>query len=258
MSEIRAVIFDYYGTLIDIITNEWREEIFCYLSLYLQYYGANIDAERLKAAIAHEREYYLYSRIKFERYPEMDFEVVFENLLRKEGIYTPFLTESCCKLFRILSRERFQVFPDSLPVLRELKQSGYPIGVVSDAQKVFCPEESSMLGLLPFFKHVVLSTSYGFRKPDNRLFSIACALLGVRPEQAIYIGNNAKTDIKGAKEIGMQVILVDRNLEYNNKEPNPDFSANSLWEAWEWIKKTNGPDVNQRSSHTPWKERAHQ
>jgi len=44
MSEIRAVIFDCYTTLIDIKTNERKEEVFGYLSLYLQYYGASISA----------------------------------------------------------------------------------------------------------------------------------------------------------------------------------------------------------------------
>jgi putative hydrolase of the HAD superfamily len=122
-----------------------------------------------------------------------------------------------------------------------MKESGYFLGVVSDAQKVFCPEESTMLGLTPFFKHIVLSTSFGFKKPDSRLFAIACALLEITPGDAVYIGNNAKTDIKGAEQIGMQAILVNRNPEYKNQEPKPDFSANNLWEAWGWIKKIGRP-----------------
>ena len=237
MSKIRAVIFDYYGTLIDIQTTEEKEEIFYYLSLYLHYYGVNIDTEKLRETIAHEQERYFH-RMRQERYPELDLEVVFENVLKKEGLTNPFLTESCCKLFRMFSRERFQLFPDSLPVLKQMKESGYLLAVVSDAQKVFTPEESRMLGLTPFFKHIILSTSFGFKKPDGRLFAIACALLEISPVNAVYIGNNPKTDIKGAKEIGMQAILVTRDQEYNNYDIKPDFNANSLWEAWEWVKRS--------------------
>jgi putative hydrolase of the HAD superfamily len=234
MSKIRAVIFDCYSTLIDIKTNEEKGEVFHYLSLYLQYYGAKIDDERLRSALKLEREHYPYS--KGERYPEIDLEIVFRNVLKKEGLDNPFLAESCCKLFRALSREHFQLFPDSLPVLEEMRQKGYQLGVVSDAQKVFCLDEGKMLGLSPFFSRILLSTHLGFRKPDPRIFTVACTLLNIPPVEAVYIGNDLKTDAKGAQGIGMKAILLDREKRFRNQEPKPDFYATDLWQAWEWIK----------------------
>lgn len=235
MSKIRAVIFDLYGTLIDIRTTEEKEEILYHLSLYLQYYGANMDEEKLRSALDLEKEQYL--KTKHERYPELDLEMVFKNILKKEGLDSPFLAESCCKIYRLLTRERFGLFPDSLPVLKEMKREGHPLAVVSDAQKVFSLEEVKILGLDGFFNHIILSTHFGFKKPDPRLFSIACALLEVPPTETVYIGDNLKRDVKGAKRIGMQVILVDRNEKDKNQEIEPDFYANNLWEAWKWIKK---------------------
>jgi len=236
MSKIRAVVFDCYSTLIDIKTNEQKNEIFHYLSLYLQYYGAKVDAAKLKSALDLERDRFMQS--KAEQYPEIDLEVAFNNILREEGLGNPFLAESCCKLFRVLSRERFQLFPDSLPVLEEMKKSGYPLGVVSDAQKVFWLNEGEILGIRQFFKFIILSTHFGFRKPDPRLFRIACAMLNTSPEEAVYIGNDLETDVKGAKQIGMQAILLDRKTEQRNPKPRPDFYAKNLWEAWEWIKSS--------------------
>jgi putative hydrolase of the HAD superfamily len=230
----RAVIFDCYSTLIDIKTNEEKEEVSHYLSLYLQYYGANIDENKLKAAIALEKERYLQENN--ERYPEVDLEIVFQRILEKEGVANPFLAESCCKLFRLLSRERFQLFPDSLPVLKEMKRNGYHLAVVSDAQKVFCLAEDKILGIDQFFDHFIVSTHFGFSKPDPRLFAIACALLDVPPAQAVYIGNDPEKDVAGAKQIGMQAILLSRGLEDKNKQVKPDFYAKNLWEAWTWIR----------------------
>jgi len=166
----------------------------------------------------------------------VDLEIVFMNILKKAGLDTTFLAESCCKLFRLISRERFQVFPDSLPVLEEMKRSKYPLAVVSDAQKVFCFEEGEMLGLNQFFDYIVVSTQFGFRKPDPRLFTIACTLLDIPPAEAVYIGNEPATDVKGAKQINMKAILLDRNSNHRNPEPKPDFYATNLWEAWNWIK----------------------
>jgi putative hydrolase of the HAD superfamily len=236
MSKIRAVVFDCYSTLIDINTNEQKNEIFHYLSLYLQYYGAKVDAAKLKSALNLEKDRFMQS--KEEQYPEMDLEVVFNNILGEEGLGNTFLAESCCKLFRVLSRERFQLFPDSLPVLEEIKRSRYPLAVVSDAQKVFCLDEGEILGIRQFFKFVLLSTHFGFRKPDPRLFKIACAMLNTPPEEAVYIGNDLEADVKGAKQIGMQAILLDRKTEQRNPKPRPDFYAKNLWEAWEWIKNS--------------------
>jgi putative hydrolase of the HAD superfamily len=234
MSEIRAVIFDCYSTLIDIKTDEEKKEVFHYLSLYLQYYGAKMNAESLQAAFKLARERYPYP--KEEHYPEIDLEVVFRNVLNKYGLDNPFLAESCCKLFRVLSREHFQLFPDSLPVLEEMRQKGYQLGIISDAQKVFCFDEGEMLGLSPFFGCFVVSTHFGFRKPDPRLFMVACTLLNIPPVEAVYIGNDPETDVGGAKGVGMQAILLDRKGENTNSEPKPDFYANSLWDAWDWIK----------------------
>lgn len=235
MSRIRAVIFDYYNTLIDIRTDEEKQDVFRFLSLYLQYYGVNMNEQTLRAALDHEKKQYL--KRKDEAYPEVDLEIVFGNILQKEGICNPFGAESCCKLFRLLSRERFQLFPDSIPVLKEIKKNGYAMGVVSDAQKVFCLEEGEMLGLNQFFDHIVLSTQYGFRKPDPRLFAIACSLLDVEPAQSVYIGDDPRKDVKGAKQAGLSAILVNRNQMNLEMETKPDFCATNLWEAWEWIKK---------------------
>ena len=66
MSKIRAVIFDCYSTLIDIRTNERKEEIFRRLSLYLRYYGVNIAAKSLTSALDQEKERYLQT--ENERY----------------------------------------------------------------------------------------------------------------------------------------------------------------------------------------------
>lgn len=234
MSQIRAVIFDCYGTLVDIRTDENKPEIFNYISLYLQYYGGTIDAEKLRSAYELEREKLL--RDSDERYPELDLELVFENILHKEGMYCPFLAESCCKLQRIISRDRFQLFPDTLPVLREIKRAGYPMALVSDAQRVFCWEEGRLLGVSQFFDHMIVSTDFGFKKPDPRLFFVACDLLAVPPAEAIYIGDSAKRDIPGPKEIGMNVILVRRGPVEKKPELMPDYCAKDLWDAWAWIK----------------------
>jgi putative hydrolase of the HAD superfamily len=88
----------------------------------------------------------------------------------------------------MLSRERFELYPDCLPVMKEMKERGYSLGMVSNAQKVFTANEIRMLGLEHYFSHMVFSTRYGIVKPDDRLFTITCAMLEVQPRmQSILV-----------------------------------------------------------------------
>jgi len=104
MPKIRAIIFDCYSTLIDIRTDEERDDLFHYLSLYLQYYGVRTDAKKLRTTLDLEKEQCFQSTK--EAYPEIDLEVVFANILRKEGLSNPFLVESCCKRSSVCKRVR--------------------------------------------------------------------------------------------------------------------------------------------------------
>jgi putative hydrolase of the HAD superfamily len=236
VSKIQAVIFDYYGTLVDIETDEGKSEIYESLSRYLQYYGVDIGAANLRLALDAEKERYFKS--SHEHYPEMDFEMVFRNVLKKEGLNNPFLVDSCCKLFRLLGRKKLELFSESLPVLIEMKRKGYLLAILSNAQRVFSLDEIRMMGLESYFSHIVLSTQFGFAKPDPRLFSIVCDLLGTAPPNAVYIGDNAEKDIKGPKEIGMRVILLERDRKETDLKDKPDYRAGELRQAWEWIESS--------------------
>jgi len=55
------------------------------------------------------------------------------------------------------------------------------------------------------------SAQFGFRKPDPRLFTIACSLLGVPAVEAVCVGNDREKDVEGAKRAELKVVLVDRD-----------------------------------------------
>jgi putative hydrolase of the HAD superfamily len=54
---------------------------------------------------------------------------------------------------------------------------------------------------------VIVSGDYGYRKPDQRLFVAALARLGVRPDQAVYVGNDMHRDVFGAQQAGMRTVF---------------------------------------------------
>ncbi|HWA12461.1 MAG TPA: HAD-IA family hydrolase [Burkholderiales bacterium] len=62
----------------------------------------------------------------------------------------------------------------------------------------------SVLGL---FDAVIESSRLGVRKPEPRFFELACAQLGIRPEQAVYL-DDLGPNLKPARAMGMRTIKV--------------------------------------------------
>jgi HAD superfamily hydrolase (TIGR01493 family) len=107
---------------------------------------------------------------------------------------------------REISAEAWSPFPDTLPVVRALSAAGIPMVVVSDTGWDIRPVLERH-GLLPYFAGLVLSCEHGVAKPAPRLFAAACELLGMGPEDALMVGDNALTD-GGAIESGVRVYLL--------------------------------------------------
>ncbi len=61
------------------------------------------------------------------------------------------------------------------------------------------------------------STIEGITKPDPGIFKAALARLSVRPDQAVYIGDNIYRDMEGAKSIGMHHIFLAGGHQYDAK-----------------------------------------
>jgi HAD superfamily hydrolase (TIGR01493 family) len=94
---------------------------------------------------------------------------------------------------RILAPTSWQPYPDTAEALRLIKDAGLPVAVVSniawDVRDVF--DRHGMTDLVDEF---VLSYVEGVVKPDPKIFLSACDRLGVEPEQALMIGDNAAVD----------------------------------------------------------------
>ena len=75
--------------------------------------------------------------------------------------------------------------------------------------------------LAPYFDSVVISGEVGVKKPDPRIFDAALEQTGIKPEEAIYVGDT-EDDTKAACAAGMVPVLIQRNYEGNAF----DFSAN--------------------------------
>jgi len=95
---------------------------------------------------------------------------------------------------------------ETIPVLAE---RGYRLGIISDTSLTpgrILREYLERDGLLDYFSVLTFSDETGYPKPDRRMFEGTLAGLGATPAEAGHVGDTPRTDIAGAKAVGMLAI----------------------------------------------------
>ncbi len=220
----KAIFFDIYGTLVDISTDEYDPSAYSVLSRYLGYHGVQVSPDALKEAyLSHVGRTLKESN---EVYPEVDLYKVFYSIMHKHGSkrYSKSMVVDTAMLFRALTRKIFGAFPMICDVLIDLSKD-YKLAIISDAQWVFTPAELATLDLARFFKTKILSSQFGYKKPDVRLFELAMNKLRVTPEECVYIGDNPKKDLVGAKKAGIDFLFFRTECRsYDGFQPDGCFN----------------------------------
>jgi putative hydrolase of the HAD superfamily len=111
----------------------------------------------------------------------------------------------------LLDSLRFHAFPEVPGALRELRALGLRLVVVSNWD-VSLHERLAETGLAPLVDGAVASAEVGAAKPDPAIFVAALELAGVRPEEALHVGDSPVEDGEGARAAGMRAVLLGRDI----------------------------------------------
>jgi len=233
------LIFDLYGTLVDIHTEE-DDTVWEKCALYFGYYGAHYTGPELKQAF----EAAMASRKakagqSYECFPDLPMEPVFAELFQKKGVEerAEDLALNAAQLFRIASTEYIRLYPGVTDALTALREKGYRLWLLSNAQRVFTAYELRHLGLEGYFDGIRLSSDYGCRKPDIRFFSALLEEAHLDPKNCLMIGNDLETDIAGAKNAGLATLYMHTGLtppDQREADPHDPFE----YEGWNWEELT--------------------
>jgi putative hydrolase of the HAD superfamily len=209
---IKGILFDLYGTLIDIETDESLEEIYRCIAHFLTYHGVYLHRWEVRD---------LYYRIMQEQreqsreeHPEIIVKAVWSAFLQEQGVRPGQervqLATTLAQIHRAVSRKRLRLYPGVKEVL-DLLHASYRLALVSDAQPCYVHPEIRAVGLEGTFDPIVISADYGFRKPDRRLFQAGLDDLELRPDEAVFVGNDMYRDIYGASRAGMKTLFFSSN-----------------------------------------------
>ena len=194
---LRAVIFDLFGTLVDnwplAVLNDMHTRV-------AEMVGAPAEA---------------FMRLWAESWEERnrgDLATAADNTrltCEKLGLSPPTSEQlAAADEFRMqVCRETFLVRSDALQTLRALRERGLKLGMISDCswEAPVVWEESA---LAPLFDVAVFSVLARVKKPDPRIYLMACEQLGVRPQECLYIGDGGSRELTGAAAGGMRPVMI--------------------------------------------------
>ena len=105
----------------------------------------------------------------------------------------------------------FTLYPEAKDVLTELQQKGLKLGLVSNGYEEGIHRDLRELNLeKSTFDIIVGVDTVQCMKPHPDIFKFALRKLKVRPEEAMFVGDEIELDYKGAKNVGMHALLIDR------------------------------------------------
>lgn len=201
-------IFDLYGTLIDLHTDEEKASLWEGLSLFMGYQGALYTPEELKKRYLKITAKLMEANHQV-KYPDIDMEDVFYSLYRdKEVKAKSKLLKYTTQIFRLLSTDYIRLFEGVLPLLKDLKAMNKKLYLLSNAQHEFLMAELKIFELEKYFDAIYISSDYGMCKPEKAFFEKVIKENDLKVKDTIMIGNDYSTDIKGAISMGMDSLYI--------------------------------------------------
>ena len=228
---IRAVIFDWGGTLtpwhdVDLVA-QW----YAYSEVYDPENASSL-AHRLKAReddrwrIQRETDGAQSTGALDQLFLDEGIDIKGARHLRALGSYLDFWAPHT------------YADPDAKDVLAELQLRGYRIGVLSNTmwtsvhhREVFMRDD-----LHGHIDVAVYTSELPVAKPHSEAFLTTLSQLGVRPEEAVYVGDRLWEDVTGAAQVGMRTIWIPHSTIPAEHVPDasatPDATAHRLLEVF--------------------------
>lgn len=233
---IRAIIFDFGGTLM-YGRNAWEPVISKAdeaLTNYLQAQGLELNINTFPSEFRKRLDDYFKQREN--DLLEATYATVLRELLRDKGyddIPSHIFRKALDELFSI-TQTNWALEDDAAPTLKKLDESGYRLGIVSNAgddQDV--QQLVRRFKIRQYFDFILTSASCSYRKPHPRIFEIALSNWYLLPSEAVMVGDNLDADVRGAQNAGLYGVWISRRADpqmEKQESVKPDASLSSLSE----------------------------
>ena len=231
MTEIKAVIFDMYQTLVQDPRDQWRRSF----SAIIQEQQLPITAEQLWEGWHESEEQFRLRRTD----PSLPFQTYFDAWaggfrLAFQAMGIPGdAGAATSRFFADLSRR--EPFPETEQVVKQV-QKGFRTAVLSNADDGFLLPNLELLDLE--FETVLSSEMARSYKPQPELFLEMLSRLALRAEETVYVGDRHFEDVHGARSVGMHAVWINRgDRGLRDDLPTPAHTISTLTDLPPTIEK---------------------
>ncbi len=120
--------------------------------------------------------------------------------------------------------------PDAVALLRQLRERGLRVGLITNGKSSTQNGKIEFLKLRGHFDHVIVSGDVGVDKPDPAIFDRCVRQMGIAPHEAVYVGDHAENDVRGATAAGLHAIWISTGGPWPAHLPPPERRIDSLRE----------------------------
>ncbi|MGB9676248.1 MAG: HAD family hydrolase [Candidatus Bathyarchaeales archaeon] len=241
MHKLEAVIFDFIGTLTNVKGYNLEDSK---MKLCKAIIESGFDVEEKCFMDAYSNSHEKYRVIRYQELVEVTNAVWIADALNSLGFKTTPEDERIKTAVNIFFEDyvrSLELRSCAKKLLSELSHN-YKLGLVSNftyAPVIYAGLRK--LDINKFFNAVLVSEEVGWRKPHAKIFEEALKRLGVRAQEAIYVGDSPQEDIKGAKEIGLKAIFVPSQFyslqDLKESQIKPEVIVKSICELYRKFSK---------------------
>ena len=210
-------IFDLYGTLIDINTDENQDALWEKMALYYNYKGASYTGKSFRREYTRlckeEKRKVKEAHPEFKNNVDIKIEKVFTRLFENMNIEVDEKeVANVCTIFRCFSTKYIKLYDGVIDLLDTLKAKGKKIYLLSNAQRGFTMNELNMTGLTPYFDGIYISSDKEVCKPSPFFYNGLVEEYGLNKDECVMVGNDYKADINGSKRCGIKSLYIHQSI----------------------------------------------
>ncbi|MGZ4917703.1 MAG: HAD family hydrolase [Halobacteriota archaeon] len=232
MNEIKTILFDAYGTVLDVGT--YHRDITDYLTEQSHpLFGTTLSSDEFLLHWNEEFESAFRDVVEycgeFKNLRDL-FGISTKNVFRRYGIdLSARDVAAFSQIYKTMLDDAVMIIPSVLSTLETLCANGYRLGMVSNGDT---EELLTHLGnARDFFEEIVTSEELAVYKPHARIFHEALRRMSAQRETTAFVGDMITSDVLGAQAVGLTTIWYNRRQRPAKYGIVPDFEIHDMSEV---------------------------
>ena len=220
MKNVKAIIFDAYGTLFDVnsaaekckgkIGNKWESFANYWRTTQLEYTW-------LRSLMKKHKDFWQITEDSLDKSMKV-FNI--DNSMKNELL----------NLYKVLS-----TFPEVNEVLKKLKEKKYKIAILSNGTPSLLNDLVKINNLDNIFDDIFSIEQVGIYKPDAKVYNIPIQKYKIKNDEIVFLSANT-WDISGGGNYGYNAVWVNRNSNvFDNLDYRPKNEIRNLKELLEIV-----------------------